>query len=163
MMTKTHDAEQTTSFVAVKRQILSARQRAATAVNREMLALFWQLGREILALESTEHREGQTIDELAAHLRGAFADTLCFSTANLEHMRAFAKAWPGFATVEPVLVQLPWEHHVVLLSALDTPRQRLAYARRAVANGWSSATLALHVGKVSKRAKRDRRGASMPA
>lgn len=86
------------SFAAITQQILQARQRASWAVNREMLTLFWKLGGDILALEASESRGGQTIEQLAAHLLSAFSATRSFSSANLQNMRAFAKAWPDFAT-----------------------------------------------------------------
>jgi hypothetical protein len=156
MATKTHREERSEGFAAVKEQVLSARLRAAAAVNREMLSLFWEIGREIVALEATESREGQTIDGLAARLRGAFSETLCFSRENLERMRAFAKAWPDFEAVGSVLVQLPWEHHLVLLSRIRSRKQRLAYAERALSLGWSSATLARHIAGGTARRGRTR-------
>jgi len=151
MATNSHRTERIESFAGIKQQILSARLRASCAVNREMLSLFWQIGREILARETTESREGQTVEELAVHLRHAFRGSICFAGTNLERMRAFAKAWPEFAAVESVLMQLPWEHHLVLLSKLRTPKQRLAYAQHALKGGWSSATLALHIGRRTER------------
>jgi len=134
------------SFTAVTRKILSARQRAGWAVNREMLSLFWQLGRDLRALDATERRQGRSVEQLAAHLHAAFPESICFSRANLQRMCAFAKAWPDFVAVEPLLTQLTWDHHLVLLSKLKTRKQRLAYAQRALEHGWSSETLAAHIG-----------------
>jgi predicted nuclease of restriction endonuclease-like (RecB) superfamily len=68
-----------------------------------------------------------------------------FSRANLMYMRSFADAWPDAAIVQQAVGQLPWGHNLVLLARLKQPEQRLAYARRAVAQGWSRATLEIHI------------------
>jgi predicted nuclease of restriction endonuclease-like (RecB) superfamily len=159
MAANSHRTQHVEGFAAITQQIRSARLRAGWAVNREMLSLFWQLGRDILAREATESREGRPLEELAAHLRGAFSGSICFSGDNLERMRAFAKAWPDFAAVESLLMQLPWEQHLVLLSKRMTRKQRLAYAQRALERGWSSATLARHIRRRTTDAFVIRRGA----
>lgn len=153
-MAASHRRRRAPAFAALQRQILEAKQRAAWAVNREMVTLFWRLGREIVAREATGETDGRIVEHLAEHLRVAFSETKCFSGANLERMRHFAKAWPDFEAAEPLLTQLPWEVHIVLLSKLKTPKQRLAYARRARELGWSSTTLALHIDRRRERLAR---------
>lgn len=68
-----------------------------------------------------------------------------FSRANLMYMRSFADAWPDAAIVQQAVGQLPWGHNLVLLARLKQPEQRLAYAQRAVEQGWSRATLEIHI------------------
>lgn len=68
-----------------------------------------------------------------------------FSRANLMYMRSFADAWPDATIVQQAVGQLPWGHNLVLLARLKQPEQRLAYARRAIEQGWSRATLEIHI------------------
>jgi predicted nuclease of restriction endonuclease-like (RecB) superfamily len=78
-------------------------------------------------------------------LRSAFPEMKGFSRANLMYMRAFAAAWPDEQIVQQAVGQLPWGHNLVLLSQLEDPAQRLAYAESAIAHGWSRNVLNIHI------------------
>ena len=41
-----------------------------------------------------------------------------FSARNLKYIRAFAEAWPDSEFVQQPVAQLPWGHHLVLLTKL---------------------------------------------
>ena len=129
----------------LKARIHGAQQRAALAVNRELVLLYWQIGRDILARQDREGWGAKVIERLAQDLRSAFPDMKGFSRANLMYMRAFAEAWPDAAIVQQAVGQLPWGHNLVLLAKLKTPEQRLAYAQRAIEHGWSRNVLNIHI------------------
>jgi len=99
----------------LKARIHSAQQRAALAVNRELVLLYWQIGRDILERQGREGWGARVIDRLSRDLRGAFPEMKGFSPRNLKYMRAFAEAWPDIAFVQEVLAQLPWYHQIALL------------------------------------------------
>jgi predicted nuclease of restriction endonuclease-like (RecB) superfamily len=113
----------------LKNRIHKAQQRATLAVNRELVQLYWQIGRDILARQAQQGWGAKIIDRLAHDLRNAFPEMKGFSRANLIYMRAFAKAWPDEQIVQQAVGQLPWGHNLVLLTRLKEPEQRLAYAR----------------------------------
>ena len=121
----------------LKARIHSAQQRAVLAVNRELVQLYWQIGRDILARQAEQGWGAKVIERLAHDLRNAFPDMKGFSRANLLYMRAFAEAWPDEPIVQQAVGHLPWGHNLVLLAKLKDPALRLAYAARAVEHGWS--------------------------
>jgi predicted nuclease of restriction endonuclease-like (RecB) superfamily len=129
----------------LKTRIHTAQQRATLAVNRELVLLYWQIGRDILDRQGREGWGAKVIERLAQDLRNAFPDMKGFSRANLMYMRAFAEAWPDAEIVQQAVGQLPWGHNLVLLTKLKTPEQRLAYARRAIEHGWSRNVLNIHI------------------
>ena len=129
----------------LKTRIHTAQQRAALAVNRELVLLYWQIGRDILERQAREGWGAKVIDRLAHDLRTAFPDMKGFSRANLMYMRAFAEAWPDEVIVQQAVGQLPWGHNLVLLTKLKTPPLRLAYAERAIEHGWSRNVLEMHI------------------
>jgi predicted nuclease of restriction endonuclease-like (RecB) superfamily len=94
----------------LKTRIHTAQQRAALAVNRELVLLCWQIGRDILARQAEQGWGAKVIERLAHDLRIAFPNMKGFSPRNLKYMRAFAEAWPGSEFVQEVLAQLPWYH-----------------------------------------------------
>jgi hypothetical protein len=52
----------------IKQQISSAQTRAALAVNRELVLLYWQIGRQIAERQEVEGWGAKVIDRLAADL-----------------------------------------------------------------------------------------------
>jgi predicted nuclease of restriction endonuclease-like (RecB) superfamily len=129
----------------LKTHIHSAQQRATLAVNRELVLLYWQIGRDILERQGREGWGARVIERLAQDLRSAFPGMKGFSRANLMYMRAFAESWPEEAIVQQAVGQLPWGHNLVLLTRLKQPQQRLAYAERAIEHGWSRSVLVMQI------------------
>src|SRR5678816_3791274 len=129
----------------LKARIHIAQQRASLAVNRELLLLYWQLGRDILERQSQAGWGSGIVDQLSRDLRAAFPELKGFSRTNLLYMRAFAEAWPEHAIVQQPVGQLPWGHNLVLLTKLKVGEERLAYARRAIEHGWSRNVLVLQI------------------
>ncbi len=129
----------------LKTRIHTAQQRTALAVNRELVLLYWQIGRDILTRQAEQGWGAKVIERLAHDLRTAFPDMKGFSRANLMYMRAFAEAWPDAEIVQQAVGQLPWGHNLVLLTRLKDPHQRLAYAEAAVTHGWSRNVLNIQI------------------
>lgn len=129
----------------LKTRIHNAQQRAAIAVNREMIGLYWQIGLDILTRQAEQGWGAKVIDRLAHDLRSAFPDMKGFSRSNLMYMRSFAEAWPDQAIVQQAVGQLPWGHNVILLTKLKDPQQRLIYAHAALQHGWSRNMLDIHI------------------
>jgi len=129
----------------LKTRIHTAQQRAALAVNRELVLLYWQIGRDILERQSQQGWGTKVIERLTHDLRIAFPDMKGFSRANLMYMRAFADAWPDAAIVQQLVGQLPWGHNVVLLTKLKDLDARTRYAERAIEHSWSRNMLNIHI------------------
>jgi predicted nuclease of restriction endonuclease-like (RecB) superfamily len=127
----------------LKARIHTAQQRTTLAVNRELVQLYWQIGRDILTRQAQQGWGAKVIERLAEDLRLAFPDMKGFSRANLMYIRAFAEAWPDAEIIQQAVGQLPWGQNLVLLTRLKDPTQRLAYAESAIAHGWSRNVLTL--------------------
>jgi predicted nuclease of restriction endonuclease-like (RecB) superfamily len=115
----------------LKTRIHNAQQRATLAVNRELVMLYWQIGKDILERQAREGWGAKVVDRLAHDLRTAFPSMKGFSPRNLKYMRSFAQAWPEAEFVQAVLAQLPWYHHLALLDKLNTAAERRWYAAQA--------------------------------
>ena len=129
----------------LKSRIHTAQQRAALAVNRELVLLYWQIGQDILARQSAQGWGAKVIERLALDLRAAFPDMKGFSPRNLKYMRAFAQAWPDAQFVQEVLAQLPWYHQLALLDKLPGPETRRWYAAKALKHNWSRNILVMQI------------------
>lgn len=129
----------------LKTRIHTAQQRATLVVNRELVLLYWQIGRDILARQAAQGWGAKVIERLAHDLRAAFPDMKGFSPRNLKYMRAFAEAWPDGEFVQAALAPLPWYHQLALLDKLGTGEERRWYAAQALEHNWSRNVLVMQI------------------
>jgi predicted nuclease of restriction endonuclease-like (RecB) superfamily len=121
----------------LKARIRSAQLRAALAVNRELVLLYWRIGRDIIERQSQAGWGAKIIDQLSKDLHQEFPDMNGFSPRNLKYMRAFAQAWPDEVIVQQAAAQIPWFHNCILVDKVKSPEERLWYIQRTIQHGWS--------------------------
>jgi predicted nuclease of restriction endonuclease-like (RecB) superfamily len=121
----------------LKERIRAAQVQAALAVNRELVLLYWSIGRDVLARQKEHGWGAKIIDRLAADLHKAFPEMTGLSPRNLKYMRAFAEAWPDDQFVQQVVAQIPWGHNVRILDYVKDAAEREWYVRATIQNGWS--------------------------
>lgn len=132
-------------LASLKSRIQTAQVRAAVAVNRELVLLYWAIGKEILTRQQEQGWGAKIIDQLSKDLRQSFPGIEGFSARNLKYMRALAEAWPDEAIVQEPLAQLTWYHNLTLLEKTKAADERLWYARAAIQNGWSRNVLLIQI------------------
>ncbi|NLZ04340.1 MAG: DUF1016 domain-containing protein [Phycisphaerae bacterium] len=150
----------------VKSRIRTARVKAALSVNRELIQLYWDIGKTIVEAQTDKGYGKQVVERLAADLRKEFPGVAGFSAQNLWFMRAFCLAWTEQVRIlsQPVteladenlqqavreldgrnppqaVTQIPWGHNIQLITKVKDPAERLWYARQAVEHGWSRVVL----------------------
>ena len=90
----------------LKERVRAAQVKAALAVNRELIALYWDIGRAILLRQQAEGWGAKVVARLAADLRAEFPEMQGLSPRNLKYMQAFAEAWLGAEIVQQPVAQL---------------------------------------------------------
>ena len=138
-------SDYTAWLAELKTRIHSAQQRASLAVNRELVLLYWQIGRDILDRQGREGWGTRVIERLAQDLRSAFPDMKGFSPRNLKYMRSFAEAWPDAEFVQQAAAQLPWFHLCTLIDKLKTPEERNWYLAKTIKHNWSRSMLVMQI------------------
>ena len=129
----------------IKQRIRTAQVRAGLAANRELVLLYWDIGRIILDRQKREGWGAKVIDRLSTDLRREFPALHGFSPRNIKYMRAFAEAWADRSIVQQLVAQIPWGHNVRLLDWVSDPAVRAWYIRKTIEHGWSRDILALQV------------------
>jgi predicted nuclease of restriction endonuclease-like (RecB) superfamily len=129
----------------LKKRIRSAQIKAVLAVNRELVLLYWQIGKDILSRQQQEGWGAKVIERLAKDLKHEFPDMKGFSRSNLLYMRAFAQAYPEEQIVHAALGQITWYHNITLLDKLKSNKERFWYAQQTVEHGWSRNVLVHHI------------------
>jgi predicted nuclease of restriction endonuclease-like (RecB) superfamily len=154
----------------LKARVRAAQLRAVVSVNRELILLYWDIGKIIVEAQKTKGYGKQVVERLAEDLQKEFPGTAGFSPQNVWYMRSFYLAWtkelqklqqPVGESTSKILPQLagelagsnlpqpvaeiPWGHNLVLLAKLKTPLIRLWYAHKVIERGWSRAVLTHHI------------------
>lgn len=125
----------------LKVRIRTAQVKAALAVNRELVLLYWQIGQDILVRQQERGWGAKVIERLSHDLRLAFPEMKGFSPRNLLYMRAFAEAYPDGVIVQQAAAQIPWFHKCTLLDKVKDREERVWYMQQTVEYGWSRAVL----------------------
>lgn len=128
-------------FAEILSLIHDARQRAAQAVNTELIELYWRVGAYISRkLERAEWGDA-VVSQLADHLARTQPGLRGFTRRNLFRMRQFYEAYRGDEKVSALLTQLPWTHNLTILTQSKRPEEREFYLRLAIEQQWSSREL----------------------
>ena len=94
-------------LAALQDRILHARISAARAVNRELVLLYWDIGRGILEKQQTAGWGESVIDRLASDLQVAFPHATGFSPRNLRDMKRFYLAYSDESIWRQPVAELP--------------------------------------------------------
>lgn len=137
-LTKRTD-EQT--FGEVVHLIQGAQDKALRSVNTTLIELYWAVG-EIISrkIAAAEWGDG-VVPELAAYIARTQPGLRGFTRANLFRMRQFYEAYREDEKVAPLVRQIPWSHHLLILSQSKLPEERQFYLQMVAREGWSKREL----------------------
>ncbi|MCR5862553.1 PDDEXK nuclease domain-containing protein [Flavobacterium sp. J372] len=116
-------------FEEVAGLIKAARSNALKAINREMIDLYWNIGRYISErIESAEWGQS-VVEDLAGWLQSKQPELKGFSGSNLWRMRQFYTAYRDFPILAPLVREISWTHNLAIFSRCKAPEEREFYIR----------------------------------
>lgn len=119
----------------LKAKIAVAQQNIIHSANNELLALYWNIGNDILSRQKTQGWGTGVIEKIATDLQRAFPTIKGFSARNLRYMRKFAERWQNHSI--KAFSALPWFHICSIMDRTETAEQGIWYIQKAIENGWS--------------------------
>ena len=125
----------------IKDRIRSAQYAALRAVNRELINLYWDIGRLIVDRQAGETWGRSIVENLARDLQAEFPGISGFSVPNLYRMRQFYEAYPNDELFSPLVREISWTKNIVILDQCKDPGEREFYLRRTKQFGWSKNVL----------------------
>jgi predicted nuclease of restriction endonuclease-like (RecB) superfamily len=134
----------------IKQYIAQAQVKTVLAANKELLKMYWHIGKTIVENQELKGWGAGALELLARDLQKAFPGMEGFSRTNMFRMKLF---YNTYAIVPQAVGQLedlpifsiPWGHNVVLLEKLKAKKERLWYAQKTIENGWSRAVLTMQI------------------
>lgn len=129
----------------IKERVRSAQYAALRMANREMIEMYWDIGRMI-----ADRQEGDTwgkaiVKKLASDLQTEFPGTAGFSAQNLWKMRQFYEEYKHDVKLSPLVREIAWTHNMIIIMQCKDPLEREFYLRMTRRRGWSKDVLALQI------------------
>jgi predicted nuclease of restriction endonuclease-like (RecB) superfamily len=129
----------------VKERVRAAQYAALRAVNRELVGLYWDIGR-ILSQRRGQGSWGKAVVErLARDLQSDFPGMQGFSASNLWRMKLFHETYVDSPKLAPLVREIGWSHNIIVLERCSASREREFYIRMTRKFGWSKNVLALQI------------------
>lgn len=128
-------------FLHVISLIQTAKQNAFSAVNKELIALYWAIGEYICKkVEGAEW--GQSIvSELAAYIKYKFPNLRGYSDKNLWRMKQFYETYSKEPKLSALLRELSWTNNLLILSKTKSFDEKEFYIQLCIKEKYSSREL----------------------
>jgi len=127
----------------IKNRIQKAQYEALKAVNQELIALYWDIGRMIVERQQGASWGKSVVENLASDLQAEFPGSSGFSAQNLWRMKQFYEAYADNKKLLPLVREIGWTHNLLILMNCKDGLQREFYLRMTRTFGWTK-NLLLH-------------------
>jgi predicted nuclease of restriction endonuclease-like (RecB) superfamily len=126
---------------AVIAMIEKAQQNALESVNTELIRLYWNVG-EYLSNESARSSWGDSfMDSLAENIKKNYPEIRGFNRRGLYRMRQFYETYKDNQNVSPLVTQISWTNHLLILSGTKTIQEKEFYIQLCIKEKYSKREL----------------------
>ncbi|MGN0374516.1 MAG: YhcG family protein [Butyrivibrio sp.] len=118
-----------------------SRQNALKKVNEELINMYWKVG-EFLSREAEQATFGDAyIDGIASEIQEAFPGIKGFNRRGLYRMKKFYETYKDNEFVTPLVTQISWTNHLLIMSGCKTDEEREFYIRLCIKENYSKRQL----------------------
>jgi predicted nuclease of restriction endonuclease-like (RecB) superfamily len=128
-------------FSEIRQKIRDRQLQALRSVNRELVALYWEIGQLIHQKQQILGWGKSVVETLARDLQREFPGRNGFSAQNLWLMRQFYSEYVHNPNLQPLVREISWTKNVVIFSRCKDNLEREFYLRATARYGWTKAVL----------------------
>ncbi|MDD2365954.1 MAG: PDDEXK nuclease domain-containing protein [Desulfuromonadaceae bacterium] len=139
-------AEYSTLLLELKERIHKAQYAALKAVNKELIALYWDIGKSIVTRQNNLGWGKSVVETLARDLQNEFPGILGFSARNLWNMRTLYLAYQDNQKLQPLVAEISWTKNVIIMERCKDLLQREFYLKMTKKFGWTKDVLINQLG-----------------
>ncbi|RUT07229.1 hypothetical protein DSM106972_024900 [Dulcicalothrix desertica PCC 7102] len=140
-MNKSIPEEYGNLLLEIKQRIRSAQYEALKAVNKELIALYWDIGKMIVGRQQGNSWGKSVVEQLAKELQTEFPGISGFSARNIWNMRIFYVTYYQNEKLQPMVAEISWTHNIVILEKCKDDLEREFYIRMTKKFGWTKNVL----------------------
>ncbi len=125
----------------ILKRIRSAQYEAMRAVNKEMISLYWEVGRQITERQKTLGWGKSVVENLSRDIQDAFPGIQGFSARNMWDMARFYAEYQPNEFLQPLVAEISWTKHLIILSKCKDTQERRFYILATKRYGWTKNVL----------------------
>ena len=129
------------SFDQVVSIIETSRDNAYRKVNEELILMYWNVGKFLSEQSKNASYGDGYIDSLASYIQNQFPGIKGFNRRGLYRMKQFFELYNGNEKVSPLVTQLSWTNHLLIMSGCKSDEEREFYMRLAIRERYSKREL----------------------
>lgn len=129
----------------IKKDIQVSRIKAHLSVNKELVMLYWRIGKQILKGQKEKGWGAKIVDTLSQDLTSFFPHIRGLSPRNLKYMQRFAREFTELEFVQQLVAQIPWGHITHIIDRVKDSEVRKWYIQKTIENGWSRNILLMNI------------------
>lgn len=134
--------QQITDFVKeIKSKILSSQYEALKAVNKELIKLYWDIGKNIVEKQEQFGWGKSVVKTLSAELQKEFVGVKGFSERNLWNMRNFYVEYQYNIKLQPMVAEISWTKNILIFQKCKDDLEREFYIKMVIKFGWTKNVL----------------------
>lgn len=122
-------------------RIRSAQYEALKAVNKEMIALYWEVGKRITEQQTALGWGKSVVENLSRDIQKEFPGIKGFGVSNMWDMARFYAEYQSNEILQPLVGEISWSKHIVILTKCKETRQRQFYILATKKYGWTKDVL----------------------
>ncbi len=109
--------------------IEESRSRALKAVNTELIQLYWKIGEYLFSLCTSTSYGDKVIDEVSDYIAVKNPSLKGFNRSGLYRMKKFYETYKDDEIVLPLVTQISWTNHLLILSGSKSQEERQFYVK----------------------------------
>lgn len=121
----------------VKQKIAASRIQAYKGLNRNLIRLYWHIGKDIVERQERFGWGKNVVEKLSSDLRKECPGAKGYSAQNLWYMRQLYLEYRSFPNLQQLVGEIPWGQNLVILSRLKNIKEREFYIQGTIQFGWS--------------------------
>lgn len=124
-------------LVEIKERIRIAQYEAMRAVNKEMIALYWDIGKRITDKQQQLGWGKAIVETLSKDLQNEFPGIQGFGSRNIWYMQQFYTEYQGNEFLQPLVAEISWSKHLVIMTKCKDEQERRFYILATKKFGWT--------------------------
>ncbi len=129
----------------LKQKIALAKNRTILSVNRAMIELYFDIGKEIVAKQESLGWGKSVVEQMAKDLQEEFGKRSGYSSANLWRMRIFYLTYRDDLNLAQAVREVPWGHNILIFQKCKEKVEQEYYIKNTIEQGWSRDLLTFHI------------------
>ena len=125
----------------IKERIRSAQYEALKAVNKELVGLYWDIGKMISEKQKELGWGKSVVENISMDLRNEFPKNRGFSVTNLWHMVKYYAEYKDDTILQSLTKEIGFTHNVLIFRKCNERLEQSFYVKSVKKFGWSTRVL----------------------